>query len=642
MKTCLKLTILVVLMLLCALNLNAQDEEAEKPKEKPKHTITAEVFDKATGERIENATFILGWINPHHADDIHTFGISDERLRKDGDKYIIVCEQAKAKMFIIAEAIGYKPSKSDTFTSEKKDFDLKFELDKGEIVTGKVFSKDKKPLEGAIVTRVDFGDQVFVSLNSRSSSKEVNTKKDGSFIFSHPNKIFGVLVTHEEGYAIIDVEQVKTDMIKEIVLTPWAHIKGRLMMDGKPLANHSVNFDLDSDFEYVSGASMQGVIIGFGNTSHKTDENGYFEIKHATTGKGQMICFTPYNGESAFYERYLFQAPVTIHSGMNEVEFSNSHSRVKGRVQHPMFVGIPDNWRFHMGYASLKSLHEKARPPYPYPSDYAAMTMDEKNIWLRKFTKTEKYAYWEAEWRKRQKHYPKYEFKIEKDGSFDVINVEPGEYELDIYFSLPRNETAITNVSSASYRQQITVVAEAKTIDLGVCYLQPVYRNRSTKGPKPVIGQPAPDCHFYVIDPQKPETYEELSKMKLAKLSDYKGKFVLLEFWRTSYGPCRALTPKLNEVYDKLKGENFVIVSHSSDRDINDLVDYAKQNNMQYVIGWKNAWANPSASNVFGVSKIPANYLISPDGVLLEVNLTGEELYTRVQQYIEEAKMKEK
>lgn len=111
------------------------------------------------------------------------------------------------------------------------------------------------------------------------------------------------------------------------------------------------------------------------------------------------------------------------------------------------------------------------------------------------------------------------------------------------------------------------------------------------------------------------------------KLSDFKGKYVQLEFWASWCGPCRKENPNLITAYEKYKDKNFTIVAVSVDvkREAwlkaveDDKVPYLQLNDMKGPQG-------SEAALLYRVEGIPASYLIDPNGKIIGKNLRGEEL----------------
>jgi thiol-disulfide isomerase/thioredoxin len=112
----------------------------------------------------------------------------------------------------------------------------------------------------------------------------------------------------------------------------------------------------------------------------------------------------------------------------------------------------------------------------------------------------------------------------------------------------------------------------------------------------------------------------------------FKGKVVLVDFWATWCGPCIAEMPNVIKAYDKYHQQGFEVIGISLDQSRDKLVSYTKENKMtwpQYFdgLGWKNKLAQK-----YGISGIPATFLIGPDGKIIGKNLRGHALEAAVGQ----------
>lgn len=94
------------------------------------------------------------------------------------------------------------------------------------------------------------------------------------------------------------------------------------------------------------------------------------------------------------------------------------------------------------------------------------------------------------------------------------------------------------------------------------------------------------------------------------KLSDYKGKVVLLNFWATWCGPCRGEIPDLVQLQTKYEKRGFTIVGLSDDDDLEKPKAFAAQNGMTYPI----LLVPPPARAAFGLQAIPATFLVDKEG----------------------------
>ena len=105
-----------------------------------------------------------------------------------------------------------------------------------------------------------------------------------------------------------------------------------------------------------------------------------------------------------------------------------------------------------------------------------------------------------------------------------------------------------------------------------------------------------------------------------------KGDWVLLDFWATWCEPCCREIPLLRELYAKYALQGFEICSISLDRDQYRWRAFIQQNDMLWINAIEPTEGATPAAEIYGLQSIPANFLISPDGVIVARNLHGEML----------------
>lgn len=109
--------------------------------------------------------------------------------------------------------------------------------------------------------------------------------------------------------------------------------------------------------------------------------------------------------------------------------------------------------------------------------------------------------------------------------------------------------------------------------------------------------------------------------------SSLKGKWILLDFWASWCGPCRAEFPYLKKTFNQFKNKNFVISSVSIDIDTTEWQKAINEDNCQEFIQTIIVdFAKSEAYKYYQVNAIPSNFLINPEGRIVALNLRGAEL----------------
>jgi len=138
------------------------------------------------------------------------------------------------------------------------------------------------------------------------------------------------------------------------------------------------------------------------------------------------------------------------------------------------------------------------------------------------------------------------------------------------------------------------------------------------------VGALAPDLAF-----ENPEG-------KILKLSDLKGKVVLLDFWAAWCRPCRMENPNVVNMYKKYNSKGFEVFSVSLDRDKNSWVKAIQDDELiwPYHVSDLKQWQS-QAAKIYGVSSIPSTFLIDKEGKIIAKNLRGAALENALKELFE-------
>lgn len=121
------------------------------------------------------------------------------------------------------------------------------------------------------------------------------------------------------------------------------------------------------------------------------------------------------------------------------------------------------------------------------------------------------------------------------------------------------------------------------------------------------------------------------------KLSELRGKVVLVDFWATWCAPCIAEIPNIRRLHEKYGADGkFVVVSISLNKSVAAVTKFRKKTSMPWTHIVTEGEFKSELAKAYGVKGVPAIFLIGPDGKLIAKNVSDSKLRKAVRKAMEQ------
>jgi RNA polymerase sigma factor (sigma-70 family) len=587
------------------------DKPTSKPVARKERKVTSqqplrfrgEVVDARTGKPVKAFRIIPGEVYGN----THNYRTRRQAIPGSDGRFDVaprMPHQPGVPCYIRIEADGYTPANSQPIEAREGEVKLVFELREGKGLAGVVKRLGGSPPANADVCL--FNENIGLQLRngradpSRGEGWSTRTDDHGRFAFPPQDEPFHVMILHDQGYAQRSEQELARSA--EVTLEPWSRIVGTLRIGSRLGAHQAIRIGLDRTAFVPSG-------YGLHTYTTQTDDRGRFAVERVMAGEAQVYRITDSRGGGEFSVPAGFTFEVKAGQTIN-LEAGGRGRPIKGWVitqaPNPDPTDRPPS---PITPRPMRGTLVRKQTDIPRPEDFATWDVERKKAYVRR-------EYVSAEGRAALRERWFGHFAVDPDGRFRVEDVLPGQYTLTVEW---------TDLPPGMVRQGPTTPGQSdlggvvtRKIEIG-----PIPGGRSDEpldlGSLPMKlevfrhladGQPAPPLEFQTLDGEP------------RHLADFRGKFVLLDFWATWCGPCLAEEPNVKAAFDAFgKDDRFVLIGLSLDEAVEAPKGYAAKHDLKWAQGFLGQGSR--ATTDYGLTSIPQIILIGPDGKVVARNLSG-------------------
>ena len=455
---------------------------------------------------------------------------------------------------------------------------------------GTVVDANGQPVKGAkVYLATNYQQLQLYNLDDRdgddSSNCRVTTDDEGNFEFVPQRDRYALVAIAPSGFAQVD--RAASEPPGKLQLQPWARLQGRVVQDGKPIADHTVNLYPVA----FSGGDQPRMSLGQEATSAADGTFTFERVPPVACSVRPFLHFSEESPLKSSRSMPLEPAPGST----TTLDLGGEGTEVTGQfiVDPPR---TPFDYHFSLTYLVAK------RPGINTPTSLASKEFDWRKGWSDSWSRSQ-----EGQAYLNTLHH--WFVKPDPDGKFRISGVPPGDYTLAINL-YGTTEGCLVN-PIAQRVLPISIPPDKPTIDLGRV-LVPTHSSMQ-------VGDVAANFDFKSPDG------------KLTDLTAQRGHYVLIDFWATWCGPCVANLPEVETLRKDFSSKGLIVVGANLDTEPATANDFLAAHPLPWHHAQLGDWSATTIPKQYGVSTVPAYILIDPQGRIAAIEYSSD----KIREYLE-------
>ncbi len=428
--------------------------------------VSGKVIDAVTKEPVKRFRVVPGVRNqPDHGPG-DWWNSYESYVATDGE-YRIVRTRSSPVHLLRIEADGYQVAISRDIMTDEGEVDIDFELQPAEDIAATILTAAGKPAARAKIALGVAGSQISVKNGEIDDSSTYATRLDadanGFFRCPARDEPFQLVITHLSGFAHLKSAEQKIP--STIKLTPWARVEGVFRVGPSPVAGVEITISTETMHSY--GKDVPNI---FTHHNVTTGADGRYVFERVVPGKGwigRRILLMVKDGAadvtSSKRVKTYFPAGETM-----TLDLGGDGRAIVGKLSPRAESDKPVLWNFALVNAQL----DLPQPKQPTPPPDVQKDAERLKAWWEDWQASAEGKVWQLQYEAYQNlrdASPYFTATVDRDGTFRIDDVEPGNYVLSVRFS---NHAA---GRLSGFRFSVSAaddIASAPPLDLGLLQLE--------------------------------------------------------------------------------------------------------------------------------------------------------------------------